>query len=320
MATERIEAELPMRQSVSNGLMGVAQQREIAEVQSKMIVARMNPRNEKKALDRILQACTRQNLAEKALYSYNRGGTDVSGPSIRLAEAIAQSWQNLDFGIRELEQRDSESTVEAYAWDMENNVSQRKTFQVPHIRYSRSKGNTKLSDPRDIYEMVANQGARRMRACIIGIIPGDVIDSAVKQCEETLKAKVKVTPELIQSLIQKFEEFQVTREMLEARIQRHIDAITPALVIQLGKIYNSLKDGMSAVGDWFEFKSTAQEGEKGTLNVADLKPKDEAKSNQKTSGKKGQAATKDGPTYSDKEPDPFAPGGELFGREPGVEG
>lgn len=314
MATERIEAELPMRQSVSNGLMGVAQQREIAEVQSKMIVARMNPRNEKKALDRILQACTRQNLAEKALYSYNRGGTDVSGPSIRLAEAIAQSWQNLDFGIRELEQRDSESTVEAYAWDMENNVSQRKTFQVPHIRYSRSKGNTKLSDPRDIYEMVANQGARRMRACIIGIIPGDVIDSAVKQCEETLKAKVKVTPELIQSLIQKFEEFNVTREMLEARIQRHIEAITPALVIQLGKIYNSLKDGMSAVGDWFEFKSTAQEGEKGTLNVADLKPKDEAKSNQKASGKKNQSAASQtaagNPDYATgADPDPFS--GEL---------
>lgn len=250
-------------------MIAVAQQRELAEVQSKMILARMNPRDERAALDRILQACTRPALAESALYCYNRGGTDITGPSIRLAEVFAQNWQNIDFGIRELEQRDGESTVEAYCWDLQNNVSQRKIFQVPHIRYSKNKGNTKLSDPRDIYEMVANQGARRVRACILGVIPGDVIEAATKQCEVTLRTKAEVTPERLQNLLQKFADFGVTKEMIEARIQRHLDAMTPALLVQMGKIYNSLKDGMSVASDWF---GERKQPEKGSLNPDDIKP------------------------------------------------
>jgi len=252
------------------GMVAVAQQREIAEIQSKLIVARMNPRNKKEAQDRIVTECARPALAEKALYSYDRGGTEITGESIRLAEVMAQNWSNFEFGIRELEKRDGESTVEAYAWDLETNVSQRKLFQVAHIRYSREKGNVKLHDPRDIYEMTANQGARRMRACILGVIPGDIREAAVKQCEETLRVKVKVTPEKIQNMLAMFAEFGVTQAMIEARIQRHVEAILPGHLVQLTKIYNSLKDGMSAVSDWF--RSEKAEPEKGSLNIEDLRP------------------------------------------------
>ena len=78
------------------------QQRNIAEVQAAMVIARSNPRDQRRSMDNILNACTRSSLAESALYSYSRGGTDITGPSIRLAEAMAQSWGNLQFGIREM--------------------------------------------------------------------------------------------------------------------------------------------------------------------------------------------------------------------------
>src|SRR5690606_5467319 len=86
-------------------LVETASQREIAEVQAAMAIAKRFPRDPIAAMDRILQACTRPTLAEGALYSYSRGGSEVSGPSIRLAEVAAQSWGNIQFGIRELEQR-----------------------------------------------------------------------------------------------------------------------------------------------------------------------------------------------------------------------
>ena len=160
----------------------VEQQRAISEVQGAIVLAKKFPRNEKESSDRILIACQRPKLAEQALYSYARGGTEITGPSIRLAEAIVQNWQNVQFGIRELEQRFGESTIEAFAWDLENNIKQIKTFQVKHERYTKARGKYSLEDPRDIYEAVANQGARRLRACILGIIPGDVIEAAVNQC------------------------------------------------------------------------------------------------------------------------------------------
>jgi hypothetical protein len=100
--------------------------------------------------------------------------------------------------------------------------------------------------------MTANQGARRLRACILGVLPGDVVEAAVKQCESTLKTRVEVTPERVREMLERFEAYGVTREQIEARIQRRLDAITPALMVQLGKVYNSLRDGMSSPADWFE--------------------------------------------------------------------
>jgi hypothetical protein len=244
-------APVATRPQSNQAMIEVEQQRAISEVQGAIVLAKKFPRNQIEALDRITTACQRPSLAEQALYSYARGGTEITGPSIRLAEAIAQNWSNLQFGIKELEQRNGESTVEAFAWDVETNVKQVKTFQVKHERHTK-KGKYTLEDPRDIYETVANQGARRLRACILGIIPGDVIDAAVSQCEQTLKAKADTSVDALKKLVEAFAAFKVTKEQIEKRIQRRIDTITPAQLIQLRKIYNSLKDGMSSAADWFE--------------------------------------------------------------------
>lgn len=238
------------RPSSSSALAHTDQQRAIAEVQAAMMIARANPRDQIRAMDRILNACQRPTLAECAIYSYSRGGSDVSGPSIRLAEALAQSWGNISYGLRELSQTEGESTVQAYAWDVETNTRREMVFQVAHVRHTRS-GQKRLEDPRDIYEMVANQGARRLRACILAIIPGDVTEAAVQQCDQTMRASADTSQDAIRKILEAFARFEVTREQIEARIQRRIDAIQPAQVVALKKIYASLRDGMSNPGDWF---------------------------------------------------------------------
>lgn len=246
----------------SEALVAVEQQRAIAETQGAMVIAKKFPRDPVAAMDRILNACTRPTLAEAALYTYSRGGTDITGPSIRLAEALAQNWGNLQFGIRELEQRAGESTVEAFAWDVETNTKQVKVFQVKHERHTK-KGAYALTDPRDVYELTANQGARRLRACILGVIPGDVVDAAVRQCEVTLNTKAEITPEKLTSLVEKFAAYGVTQAQIEKKIQRHLDAMVPAQMVMLGKVYNSLKDGMSQPGDWFELEQAPTDGDTG---------------------------------------------------------
>lgn len=226
-------------------------QRAVAEVQAALVIAKQFPRNPIEAYDRVMNACQRPGLAQSAVYSYARGGSSISGPSIRLAEMLAQNWGNIQYGIRELSSENGESTVEAFAWDVETNTRQTKVFQVPHIRYTRQ-GTKKLTDPRDIYELVANNGARRLRACILGVIPGDVVDAAVDQCERTIHASADTSPEGVQKLIKAFEQFGVSKEDIESFIQRRVDAITPANVVSLRKIFTSLRDGMSSAKDWFK--------------------------------------------------------------------
>lgn len=230
--------------------------RAIQEVQASMVIAKKFKRDQIGAMDRILTACTRPTLAEGALYEYSRGGTKITGPSIRLAEAIAQAWGNIIFGMRELSNENGTSVIETFAHDLETNTCQVKAFSVPHRRYTKN-GAYDLTDPRDIYEMVANQGARRLRSCILGIIPGDVIEGAVKQCEETLKASVDMTPDAIKKMSNVFADIGVNKKMIEARIQCRIEAIRPAQMLTMRKIYNSIIDGMSSPEDWFDPELTA---------------------------------------------------------------
>ncbi|WP_332605443.1 hypothetical protein [Acinetobacter sp. ESBL14] len=235
-------------------------QRAIAEVQAALVIAKQFPRNPIEAYDKIMNACQRSGLAQSAVYSYARGGSSVTGPSIRLAEMLAQNWGNIQYGIRELSSENGESTVEAFAWDVETNTRQTKVFQVPHMRYTRN-GSKKLSDPRDIYELVANNGARRLRACILGVIPGDVIDDAVAQCERTIHASADTSPEAVQKLVQAFEQFSVSKKDIEDYIQRRLEAITAANIVSLRKIFTSLRDGMSTPKDWFKNAVSKEVGE-----------------------------------------------------------
>lgn len=233
-------------------------QRATAEIQAALTVAAARPRDEKRAVERIENACQRPGLADKAEYVYSRGGTDITGPTIDLLTVIANCWGNIQFGFRELSQRNGESEVETFAWDLESNSKRTVVFTVPHKRFTKS-GTTPLKDPRDIYELVANNAQRRVRACLEAIIPPDVVEDAVLQCRATLSASAEVTPDAIKKLLTAFEKFGVTKEQVEKRIARRIDTMQPAQLVRMRQIYKSMTDSMSKPEDWFEVVETKQE-------------------------------------------------------------
>ena len=227
--------------------------RQAQEVQAAMVIAKKFPRDEMESYNRIIKSCKRKTLAEQSMYEYPRGKEKVSGPSIRLAEAIAQNWGNIDFGIVELEQKNGESQVMAYAWDLETNTRQSKIFSVKHVRTTK-KGSYNLTDPRDIYELVANQGARRVRACILGLIPGDVIEAAVNQCNKTLlEGEKKPVQDITREMLGIFEEqFGVPQESIEKYIGCKAEAFSMNDLVRLKNVYRSLHDGMAKREDYFE--------------------------------------------------------------------
>lgn len=249
--------------AVANATTEMMVSRQAQEVQAAMVVAKRFPRNEDTAISRILRACKRPSLASRAMYEYPRGGEKVTGPSIRLAESIAQNWGNIDFGLMELEQKNGESTVMAYCWDLETNTRETKVFTVPHIRSTR-KGSVALTDPRDIYELVANQGARRLRSCILGIIPGDIVDAAVAECEKTLNAE-KDLPQRIANTVKAYEALGVPVEELERVIGCKVEAFTVQAVVRLGKMYNAISEGRSDVSQFFDAKAIKAAAEVAAL-------------------------------------------------------
>lgn len=261
--------------------------RQAQEVQVAMLAAKKFPRDQVTAFNNIMVACQRKKLAESSMYEYPRGGQKVTGPSIRLAEAIAQNWGNIDFGFMELEQRGGVSQVMAYAWDLETNARQTKLFSVPHIRHTK-KGDYPLTDPRDIYELVANQAARRVRACILGIIPGDVVEAAIERCNKTMsEGNDEPLVDRVRTMAMAFEkDFSVTLPMLEKYLGCRSDAFSENDFVRLKKVYVALRDGMAKREDYFEIALPVNENE-----ISD--PFSNGEKEEKKSGKKSKEVGED---------------------------
>lgn len=238
-------------QNEEHGLLQATEARAIAEVQASYVIAKKFPRNDFECFQNIIDACKRPFLAEQAMYAYPRGGSMVTGPSIRLAEAMATAWGNVDCGVREISQSNGVSVAEAYAIDLQTNTRVTKIFHVPHVRDTKQ-GRKKLTDARDIYEIVANQGARRLRACILGVLPGDVVEAAVEQCKKTLQNGEVPLADQIRKMVLAFDELGVKVDHLEARLCHKLDATIPAEIVTLKAIYKSIKDGFAPREDFFD--------------------------------------------------------------------
>lgn len=279
----------------SESMMQVQSDRAVAEVQAAYIIAKKFPRDVQQSYLTIINSCKRPFLAEQAMYAYPRGNQTVTGPSIRLAEVLAQSWGNMDAGIREISQSDGESLVEAYAIDLQTNTRMTKLFKVPHIRYTK-KGSTKLTDPRDIYELIANQGARRMRACILSVIPGDVVEAAVAQCEKTLLDGKEPIADQIRKMVVAFDEMGIKPSHIEKMLGHSIDATIPQEIVRLKAVYKSLRDGHAKREDFFDMGDASNTNDRVNDLIKDKVKENDAPVNDKESN---STAEKTAPVVTD---------------------
>ena len=225
--------------------------RQAQEVQAAVVMAKRFPRDIVEVERKLIQSCKRPKLAEIAVYEYPRGGTKVTGPSIRLAEAAAQAMGNIDFGWTEIQRLEDESVCTAYAWDIENNIRRTTIFSVPHYRDTKQ-GKKRLSDDRDIYEMCANQASRRMRGCILQVVPGDLVDLAISECEKTLQANLGTIQEQAAKWGKVFEkEYGVKPESIMRYLGSRPETWTQNDIFRLRKLYNALQDNMTTVEEAF---------------------------------------------------------------------
>lgn len=228
--------------------------KELSEIKGKMFLARQFPRDPEMSLQNVLRECGRKDLAEAAQYEFPRGDSVVRGPSIRLVEVLARHWGNIMSGITEVDVQGDTTTIKCFAWDLETNASDEKTFSVKHER-STKKGSYKLTDERDIYEMVANKGARRKRACLLAVMPGWYVDAALEECDKTLSDSLTKSGESLEEIIEKtvnaFAGFGITPEQISTKLNKEIDKLSNNDIVKLRHLYSAIKDGFVKATDAF---------------------------------------------------------------------
>lgn len=249
--------ERKISEHINAGAVAIEAERAIAEAQGKLVIAKRFPRDPFRAFNQAMEACRRLTFAEEALYKYSRGDGAVSGASIRLAEELARCWHNIEYGLRELSNKNGVSEMEAYAWDLETNTYSSQKFTVRHWRDTK-RGGYELTDQRDIYEITANLGARRMRARILAVLPGDLVDAAVAECYKTLAGRNDEPMTVrLQRVVAKFSKLGVSVAMLESYLKHQLDKTLPDELVDLQAVYNAIKDDNGKIGDYFGAPDTA---------------------------------------------------------------
>lgn len=231
------------RDRVGQGTM-VEQARATESVRSAVFLAKQFPRFEADALRRLREACGRTALAEKAFFSFRRGGQAVTGPTIHLAREVARCWGNIDCGLVELRRDDEyrQSEMQAFAWDLEANARVSTTFIVPHTRTA--KGETvPLTDSRDVYENNTNAGARRLREQLWAVIPGWFRDAAEEACMATLtNGGGKPFAERQAEALKAWEKWGISRDQLEQQRDRPVEQWSEIDLAQLLILERSLRN------------------------------------------------------------------------------
>jgi hypothetical protein len=217
--------------------------KEMAEAAMSIRLAMEFRRNLNDVAAEIDQECSRYGLAEVAMYKFTKGGT-VEGPSIRLAEVLARCFGNMDYGFKTLSRDENRTEVLVYAWDKQKNVRAMRSMIID-FKIKKKDGSIKvLTDPRDQNEHTASWAQRGVRAMILEIVPGDFVDQAVNKCKAALIAGPKnmTLAQRVQFMVISFQQYGITREMLEKKLGHPVDSCTPEELASLLQDRNAIKD------------------------------------------------------------------------------
>lgn len=276
----KMELRAQARGEVTSQATLVEQSRAIAQVQGALIVARQNARNTILASQRMREACQDIRLAERAFFSYPRGGETVTGASIHLATELARCWGNVDYGISETRRDEArgESEMVSHAWDLETNARVSNSFIVPHTRDTK-RGSVVLDDARSIYENNANNAARRLRECIFRVLPRAFVDEAQEICRYVLEnGGDEPMEERREKLINAFGGIGISKRRLERRVGRPADQFTAFDIGELRIAFKSIRVGEADPSELFP-DDTAEQVKEELVKKAD-KPKPETAKNE----------------------------------------
>lgn len=230
-----------------------------AEVQAAAVLAMQRPRDERASWDRIAKSCQRPGFADGAEYSYQRGDSNVHGPSVKLAREMARCWGNIRYGIRVLTMTAEEVQIEGWAWDLETNsrVSSEARFAR---KVQRRQGDQTVwveADERNLRELVNKHGAIAVRNSILQLLPPDMVDEALKVARRTMSgaAQEKLEEnraEVVGKVTLAWQAYDVTQAMLEKHLGRKAEEWTGEDVAKLRATYQSVRDGNTDVGEHFD--------------------------------------------------------------------
>jgi len=235
------------------------------EIDSTIATARAFPRSLQKFRDKALSMATfSEETAAACTYALPRGGTRLEGPSIRLAEIIAASYTNIQYGGRVISNDGKTLVAQGVCIDLENNV--KATVEV----------NRKITDKngkkynQDMIVMTGNAAiAIAVRNAIFKVIPAALVSDIHDKAKEVARGTAETLNARRDKAVAYFKSIGVTEKQLcdTLGIQKVGDIDLDKLEALTG-FKAAIKNGESNAKDIFSPEPTATDKvDYDTLNM-----------------------------------------------------
>ncbi len=213
-----------------------------AEIAQQVATARQYPRSISRAVKAITSLATLdESAAQECIYALPRGGKPIRGPSIRLAEIVAQQWGNNRIATRivEVDRREKVIVAEAVFHDLETNSAIRTEVRR---RISDKRGQILTDDMIVVTGNAASSIARRN--AIFASVPKAVWNRAYEAAERIIKGDAKTLAERRFKSVAAFGTWGVKPEQVFAALGvAGYEEITLEQLPTLIGMFNAIKNG-----------------------------------------------------------------------------
>ena len=276
-----------------------------AEIDSAIATAHAYPRKMKIVVDNIVTLATMDEAtAAECIYALNRGGKAIRGPSIRMAEIIAQTWGNcrVDARVIETDRVNKEIVAEATFHDLQTN-----SLTKASVRRRISDKHNRLYNP-DMIVITGNAACSiARRNAILAGVPKAIWSQGLKAAEQIVRGDAKTLVERRDAAVAAFAHFGATpAQVFQLLGVKGMDDIGLDELVTLRATYSSIKDGQVTVEEALNIaRGTPAADHKKIANpLADDPPVEKSDKTEDKTPDKSAAKTSD--TETTKEPEPVA--------------
>lgn len=221
-----------------------------AEIAQQVATARQYPRSISRAVKQITSLATLdEQAAQECIYALPRGGKPIRGPSIRLAEIVAQQWGNNRIATRivDVDRKEKVIVAEAVFHDLETNAAIRTEVRR---RISDRQGRLLNDDMIVVTGNAASSIARRN--AIFASVPKAVWNRAYEAAERIIKGDAKTLAERRYKAVAAFGTWGVKPEQIFAALGvAGEDEITLEHLPTLIGMFNAIRNGDETVESVF---------------------------------------------------------------------
>lgn len=250
--------ERAVSRNAETSAIAVAEQSK-ASVQARWVMALQRPRDLMRARQTLLADCKRLRFAETAIYN-KPIGQGVKGPSIRMAEAAARALGNILCECATIYDDTEKRIARVTTTDLESNatywldVTLAKTIERTRPMEGRKiHAVRKNSRNQDVFVIEATDDeildreralvSKAMRTCLLRLVPGDLLEEALEQCEATRRGDVKADPKAaVRKMTDAFQSLGFSAAHLAEYLGHAVDTATIEEIDSLRGLFNALRE------------------------------------------------------------------------------